>query len=80
LLFTIPTKDEDFFKWQQACKKYVDIKRGMYLCSFHFVEEDIVRKRLLVSEGTVIGVLSSPLPFQHSKLFSITNNIIKKTH
>jgi len=63
LLFTIPTKDEDFFKWQQACKKYVDIKRGMYLCSFHFVEEDIVRKRLLVSEGTVIGEVSSPLCF-----------------
>lgn len=28
------------------------------MCSFHFDEEDIVRKRLLTSKGAFIGVVS----------------------
>jgi hypothetical protein len=60
ILFIIPTKNEDFLKWKNACKDYVDLKRGMYLWSFHFAEEGIVRKRFITSaEGTFLGVVSS---------------------
>lgn len=58
ILFNIPTKDDIFNLWKNACDELVKLNNGMYIFANHFLTDDVIRKRFLTSGEMIVEVVS----------------------